>query len=214
MLCRSAVVFASVLLTSAVQAGDAPAAAGASSTNAAGGKRQFVLFVGDSMAADITNAISRVIQSAKKSPETRVVLSTVTIEPGGTWSAKVSAESVKAANDAILKIAGEARVPVIRLDVAWERYLGAFGNRTPAMKWRLTEHGSYYDGVHPGKLGALFQALVFARELGIPPEKFDETSPALDVDKAVAAELKRFVYSWTEPTLIPMEKPISGPDAR
>lgn len=110
---------------------------------------------------------------------------------------------VKSANDAILQVAGETKTPVVRLDIAWERYLGAFGKRTPARNWQLTNHGSYFDGVHPGKLGAFFQALVFARELGIPAEKFDETSPVLGVEKTQAAEIKALVYSWSEPTVVP-----------
>lgn len=154
-------------------------------------------------ANDIVKAVGSIVESAKKSQGTRIILSTPVMEPGGTWSRKVSPEAIRDSDAAFLKAAEEFKLPVVRLDRAWARYLEAFGERTPRKDWQLTNHGSYCDGVHPGKIGALFQALVFARELGIPAGQFDETNPQLGVEKAQAAEIKAFVYGWTEPTVVP-----------
>jgi hypothetical protein len=154
-------------------------------------------------ADDIAKAVASIVASAKKSsPEVKIIVSTPVIEPDGTWSGKISPETIKDTGAVFLKAAEEFKLPVVRLDLAWARYLEAFGKRTPRKAWQLTNHGSYHDGVHPGRVGALFQALVFARELGIPAEKFDETNPQLGVEKAQAAEIKAFVYGWTDPTVV------------
>ena len=151
---------------------------------------------------DIVKAVGSIVESARKSRGTKIILSTPVMEPGGTWSGKVPPDAIKDSGAAFLKAAERFKLPVVRLDRAWERYLAAFGKRTPSKDWQLTNRGSSYDGVHPGKVGALFQALVFARELGIPAEQFDEANPQLGVEKAQAAEIEAFVYGWTDPTVV------------
>ncbi|MBA4388112.1 MAG: hypothetical protein C0404_09035 [Verrucomicrobia bacterium] len=139
---------------------------------------------------------------AVKAGDVKLVWSTVVTDPRGSSGLKAADADVKATTELILKLAGELKVPVIRLDIAWSRFVEYSKDKTPAKDWILTSFGRYSDGVHPGKVGAFFQAVVVARELGIPAEKFDETVPALGMDKAQAAEIKKLVYSWEEPTVI------------
>jgi hypothetical protein len=135
----------------------------------------------------------------------RLAWCTVGIEPGGTFVRKTKLSDVDAVNELFMEEGKKHSVPVIRLDIAWKRYLERFKDRQPARDWWLTRHGKLFDGAHPGRVGAYFQALVFARELGIPPEKFDQTAPALAMEKSQADEIKAFVYSWKDPTVLALE---------
>ncbi len=132
----------------------------------------------------------------------KLIWSTVATDPRGSSGLKASDEDVRATNELILRVAKEQNVPVVRLDMAWARYEEFARDREPARDWILTMRGKIADGVHPGTVGALFQALVFARELGIPAEKFDEKAQTLGVKPGQAAEIKKLVYSWTEPTAV------------
>jgi hypothetical protein len=133
-----------------------------------------------------------------------LILSTVATDPRGSSSLKAKDEHVQHTNELILKTAKELKLPVVRLDVAWDRYDRFARGKEPAKDWILTQRGKLADGVHPGPVGALFQALVFARELGIPAEQFDVTVEALAIPKMQAADIKKLVYSWREPTVIPL----------
>ncbi len=135
--------------------------------------------------------------------DVKLVLSTVATDPRGSSPLKAKDEDVRHTNEIILKTAKELKLPVVRLDVAWERYETFAKGKEPARDWILTMHGKLADGVHPGPVGSLLQGLVFARELGIPAEKFDETVAALGIPKTQAAAIKEFVYSWKEPTIVP-----------
>lgn len=168
---------------------------------------------GDEKAAgELEQALRRMAKEAEKAGSVRLVWSTVTTDPRGASGLKALDEKVKATNEIILKIAGESKVPVVRLDTAWARYEEFIKARNPIRDWVLTMRGKLADGVHPGKVGALFQALVFARELGIPAELFDETVPAIGLPAAQAAEIKKLVYAWEEPTVVPLpEKDAAAP---
>lgn len=151
----------------------------------------------------LEEALRKMAGYAAKAGDVRLVWSTVVTDPQGSSGLKKSDADVKATNEVILKVAEEMKVPVVRLDIAWARYVEFTKGKANARDWVLTRRGKIADGVHPGTVGALFQALVFARELGIPAEAFDETAPALGVEKAMAAEIEKLVYSWTEPTVVP-----------
>jgi hypothetical protein len=160
-------------------------------------------------------AIRDIAGWAAKSPEVRMIMSTVATEPNGIWVKQFRPEDIKATNEATLKAAKELKIPVVRLDLAWERWAEFTKDKNPALDWRLTggPGARYYDGVHPGKVGILFQALVFAREFGVPPEDFDENAPSLlELPKEMTAEVKKFVYSWTEPTVVP--QPATGRESQ
>lgn len=176
------------------------------------GERPAVLVVQDyDVAANPEEAGKRsdemraIVAAAAGDPKVTVVFSTVVIEPGGTMSSRNKPEDVEATNRAMLKTCEELKVPIVRLDLAWARYMEAFKDRKPAMEWKLTGRpgGRYFDGVHPGKTGAFFQALVFARELGIPADRIDENAAAIGLPAEQASEIKKFVYGWKEPTALP-----------
>lgn len=146
----------------------------------------------------IENALRKMQAQAIKAGKIQLVWSTVVTDPKGSSGLKCSDEDVKTVNELITKVGKELNVPVIRLDIAWARYIEYTKDKNPAKDWILTRRGNISDGVHPGIVGSFFQALVFARELGIPYEKFDETVPALALPKEQAKEIKDLVYSWKE----------------
>jgi hypothetical protein len=152
---------------------------------------------------EIEAALRDMAGRAGKVPGLKLVWSTATTDPKGTSGLKADDEDVEATNQVMLKLAEEVKVPVVRLDAAWKQYLEFAEGKTPLRDWILTLQGKIADGVHPGTVGALFQALVFARELGLPAEQFDEAAPALGVKPEQAAEIKKLVYSWKTPTVVP-----------
>jgi len=156
------------------------------------------------------DALREIAAMAAKVPQVKFVASTVATEPGGMWSATFKPEDIKATNETLIKTAEELKLPLIRLDTAWERYFEFAKDKKPAAAWRLTQVGKLYDGVHPGPVGILFQALVFARELGVPAEGFDENAASLGLPKEQTAEIKKFVYSWKEPTVVPLPEAPKG----
>lgn len=147
-------------------------------------------------------AIKEIHEWSKKEPTVRLVFSTVAWESGGTFSKGYPDEDLRKSNEATLEVTRELGIPVIRLDQAWERYREHIKDRKDSFKLMITFQGKYMDGVHPGRIGQFFQAVVFARELGIPAEKFNEKAKVLDVDPELAADIEKFVYSWTEPTVV------------
>ncbi len=157
--------------------------------------------------AKLTEALRAMAELSKKQG-VQLVWIAATIEklPGATWAGGIEKEHIDATNEVMLTLGKELGVPVIRMDTAWERWREWTKDKEPAAKWRLTQRGKIFDGVHPGLTGSLFFALVIARELGIPAEQFDEAAPALGLDKAQAAEIKKFVYGWPEPPLLPQRK--------
>ncbi len=160
----------------------------------------------------LAEALRKMAGYAAKAGAVRLVWSTAVTDPKGSSGLKASDEAVKATNELILKVAEEMKVPVVRLDIAWARYVEFAKDKANARDWILTRCGKLADGVHPGTVGSLFQALVFARELGIPAEQFDQAAPALGVEKPMAAEIEKLVYSWKEPTVVPL--PGAGKDGR
>jgi len=157
----------------------------------------------DGSLEELDKALRQLAEAANKA-RVKIVFSTVTTDPRGSSPLKAKDEDVQRTNALILKTAKEVDVPVVRLDLAWERYEKFAKGKEPARDWILTNVGKRADGVHPGPVGALLQALVFARELGIPPGKFDETIPELGVPEEQAVALKKLVYSWVDPTVIPL----------
>ncbi len=157
--------------------------------------------------AKLTEALRAMAELSKKQG-VQLVWITATIEklPGATWAGRIEKEHIDATNEVMLALGKELGVPVIRMDTAWERWREWTKDKEPAAKWRLTQRGKLFDGVHPGLTGSLFFALVIARELGIAAGQFDEAAPALGIDKDPAAETKKFVYGWTEPPLLPQRK--------
>jgi hypothetical protein len=147
----------------------------------------------------IETALRNMNAQAIKAGKIQLVWSTVVTDPKGSSGLKYSDEEVKTVNELIIKVSKELNVPVIRLDIAWARYIDYTKNKNPEKDWVLTRTVSASDGVHLGKVGSLFQALIFARELGIPYKEFDETVAALALPKEQSKEIKDLVYSWKEP---------------
>ncbi len=148
----------------------------------------------------IAEAMKRIAGWAKKQPAVRLVFSTVTLETrsGTSGHSKYNMEDCAATNEVIVKTAKEIGIPLIRLDLAWQRFKEFAQGKEPIGKWLLTSRGKIFDGIHPGRMGSYFMALVMARELGIPAEHFDENAPVLGVEPAQARSIKTLVYSWTD----------------
>lgn len=151
---------------------------------------------------DIETALREMHALSVKAGTVRLVWSTVATDPKGSSGLKAPDDRVAATNEVILKVAKELAVPVVRLDLAWARYIEFTKDKTPVRDWILTNQVHINDGVHPGKVGAFFQALVFARELGISAKQFNENAPALGLPNEQAVELKNWVYGWKDEKVI------------
>jgi len=149
----------------------------------------------------------------EKKPGVKLVLCTTAFE-GRKEDDKLQ-EAWKKVNAVMRKVAEEKKLGVIALDVSWPRYIEWYKAKklplSEEKKWRIT--GERIDTVHPGLTGSVFMAMNIARELGIPKDKLDIENPDLPIDKAMTAEIRDFVYSWKEPTVVPLPGSEAKPPA-
>jgi hypothetical protein len=142
-------------------------------------------------------ALRECLGFVEKVPGVRVILCTTAFE--GRKEGDALQEAWNKVNVVMRNVAEEKKLGMIELDVFWPRYITWYkGKKLPLSeekKWRITG----IDTVHPQHVGAIFLAMIIARELGIPPEALDIENPDLMADKAMLSEIRAFVYSWKEP---------------
>jgi len=150
-------------------------------------------------------ALREIVGFVEKRPGVRLVLCTTAFERLSEKKADL-AEAWKKVNEVMRKLAEEKKLGLIRQDIYWQRYIDWYLAKKLPLKeekhWRLT--GTRIDSVHPGPTGSIFMAMQIARELGIPADKLDLDHPDLPIEKARAEAIRDFVYSWTEPTVVPL----------
>ncbi len=153
-------------------------------------------------------ALREMIGFVEKRPDVKLVLCTTAFERAGK-KRKELVDAWNRVNKVMLKIAEEKKLGIIRQDIYWQRYIDWYLAKKLPLKeekhWRLT--GQIIDSVHPGPAGSIFMAMQIARDLGIPAEKLDIENPDLPIDKEKTRQIRDFVYSWTEPTVVPMKQP-------
>jgi hypothetical protein len=149
--------------------------------------------------------LREIVGFAEQRPGVQLILSTTAFERRKEGN-ELSAAWNKI-NELVLKVAGEKKLGVIRQDIFWQRYIDWYTAKgLPAKeerKWRITGNEGVMDTVHPGATGAVFLAMVMARDLDVPADKLEVDSPDLPIPKEQAAEIRDFVYSWKEPTVLP-----------
>jgi hypothetical protein len=158
-------------------------------------------------------ALRKALEYVEKKPGVKLVLCTTAFERRKEGD-ELAAAWAKV-NVVMRKVAEEKKLGVIALDVSWPRYIEWYlAKKLPLSeekKWRIT--GERIDSVHPGHIGSIFMAMNLARELGIPAEKLDIKNPDLGADEAMLKEIRDFVYSWKEPTVIPLPEQAEKPAA-
>jgi len=156
---------------------------------------QDYITVGDDKAAgELEQALRRMVKEAEKAGSVRLVWSTAVTDPRGSSGLKAADERVKATNELILRVAGEAKVPVVRLDTAWR---GTTIHQSEGADSRLDSHAAREDcgrgsSGHGGRAvpGAGIRAGAGIRRRCLM-RRCDAGVPA-----AQAAEIKKLVYSW------------------